>query len=67
VGRGWIEILTLGEAVMFGIGHLELLVVAFVGLILFGNRLPKVMRSLGQSVTEFKQGLHQNETDDDSD
>ena len=51
---------------MFGIGHLELLVVAFVGLILFGNRLPKVMRSLGQSVTEFKQGLHEPSTDDDS-
>jgi len=62
-----IEILTLGETIMFGIGHLELLVVAFVGLILFGNRLPKVMRSLGQSVTEFKQGLHEPNTDDDAD
>ena len=52
---------------MFGIGHLELLVVAFVGLILFGNRLPKVMRSLGQSVTEFKHGLNQPDTDTDRD
>jgi sec-independent protein translocase protein TatA len=52
---------------MFGIGHLELLVVAFVGLILFGNRLPQVMRSLGQSVTEFKQGLHEPSANDDSD
>ncbi|MDA1050650.1 MAG: twin-arginine translocase TatA/TatE family subunit [Planctomycetota bacterium] len=43
---------------MFGIGHTELLVVAFVALILFGNRLPGVMRSLGQSVTEFRRGLH---------
>ena len=52
---------------MFGIGHLELLVVAFVGLILFGNRLPKVMRSLGQSVTEFKHGLHEDNSGDDTD
>lgn len=44
---------------MFGIGNLELMVVAFVALILFGNRLPRVMRSLGQSVTEFKHGLQQ--------
>jgi sec-independent protein translocase protein TatA len=43
---------------MFGVGHTELLVVAFVALILFGNRLPGVMRSLGQSISEFRHGLH---------
>lgn len=43
---------------MFGIGHTELIVVAIVALILFGNRLPSVMRSLGQSVNEFRSGLH---------
>lgn len=43
---------------MFGVGHTELLVVAFVALILFGNRLPGVLRSLGQSVNEFRHGLH---------
>jgi sec-independent protein translocase protein TatA len=42
---------------MFGVGHTELMVVAFVALILFGNRLPSVMRSLGQSVNEFRNGL----------
>jgi sec-independent protein translocase protein TatA len=26
-------------------------------LLLFGNRLPSVMRSLGRGVTEFKKGL----------
>lgn len=35
----------------------ELLIVAVVALLLFGNRLPQVMRSLGQSVTEFKKGI----------
>ena len=36
---------------------MEVIVVALVALLLFGNRLPTVMRSLGQSVTEFKKGL----------
>jgi sec-independent protein translocase protein TatA len=35
----------------------ELLIVAFVALLIFGNRLPGVMRSLGKSVTEFKKGV----------
>lgn len=43
---------------MFGIGTTELIVVAIVALLLFGNRLPSVMRSLGQGVNEFKRGLN---------
>jgi sec-independent protein translocase protein TatA len=42
----------------FGIpGMGELLIIAFVALLVFGNRLPSVMRSLGKSVTEFKKGI----------
>jgi sec-independent protein translocase protein TatA len=40
----------------FHIGWPELLLFAGVVLLLFGSRLPSVMRSLGQSVTEFKKG-----------
>ena len=42
---------------MFGIGPLELFVVGVVVLLLFGNRLPGVMRSLGQGMVEFKKGI----------
>lgn len=44
---------------MFGIGTTELLVVGMVALLLFGNRLPSVMRSLGSGVSEFKKGLNE--------
>jgi sec-independent protein translocase protein TatA len=44
-------------AFLQNIGTTELLIVAFVSLLVFGNRLPSVMRSLGKSVTEFKKGV----------
>ncbi len=50
----------------FGIGPLELLVVGLVLLLLFGNRLPGVMRSAGQGLVEFKKGM-QGIEDHDSD
>ncbi len=33
------------------------LILAGIVFLLFGNRLPSVMRSLGQGVVEFKKGL----------
>jgi len=39
---------------MFGIGMTELCVIALVAFLLFGNRLPSVMKSLGQGINEFK-------------
>ena len=42
---------------MFGLGTTELLIVGVVVLLLFGNRLPSVMRSLGKGVVEFKKGV----------
>ena len=35
----------------------HMMFIAIVVLLLFGNRLPSVMRSLGQGVVEFKKGL----------
>jgi sec-independent protein translocase protein TatA len=38
-------------------GPMHWLIVAAIVFLLFGNRLPSVMRSLGQGVVEFKKGL----------
>lgn len=39
---------------MFGLGMAEVLVIVAVGLLLFGNKLPGVARSLGKALVEFK-------------
>ena len=41
---------------MFGLNPMELMIVAVIALVLFGNRLPGVASSLGKSLTEFKKG-----------
>lgn len=38
-------------------GPMEMLIILVVMLLLFGNRLPGVMRSLGASASEFKRGM----------
>jgi sec-independent protein translocase protein TatA len=38
-------------------GPLEMLIIAAIVLLLFGNRLPSVMRSLGRGIVEFKKGV----------
>jgi sec-independent protein translocase protein TatA len=48
---------------IMGISPVELMVLCVVLLLLFGNRLPSVMRSLGRGVVEFKRGI--NSTDDE--
>jgi sec-independent protein translocase protein TatA len=52
-------------AFLGNLGTTEMLIIAFVSLLIFGNRLPSVMRSLGKSVTEFKKGI--NDVEDEID
>jgi sec-independent protein translocase protein TatA len=37
---------------------IQLAVVGLIALLLFGKRLPEVMRSLGKGITEFKKGMN---------
>lgn len=46
---------------MFAPGPLELIIFAGIILLLFGSRLPGVMRSLGSSIMEFKKGVRDEE------
>ena len=38
-------------------GPAEMIIIAVVGLLIFGNRLPEVGKSLGKGIVEFKKGL----------
>ena len=52
----------------FSPGPLEMVIIAAIALLLFGNRLPSVMRSLGRGIVEFKKGVQgiEEEVDDAS-
>ena len=41
----------------FSVGPTEIVIMLVVGLLVFGNRLPEVGKSLGKGVIEFKKGL----------
>jgi sec-independent protein translocase protein TatA len=42
-------------------GPFEMCIIAGIVLLLFGNRLPGAMRSMGRSITEFKSGMNEGE------
>jgi sec-independent protein translocase protein TatA len=51
---------------MPNLGAPELIIIALVILLLFGaTRLPKLGRSMGQSIKGFKQGLNEDAPDDE--
>jgi sec-independent protein translocase protein TatA len=48
---------------ILNLGPTELIVALVIMLLLFGSRLPSVMRNLGRGITEFKKGVRSTEDD----
>jgi sec-independent protein translocase protein TatA len=48
---------------MFGLSAAHMLIFGIVAILLFGNRLPSVARSLGRSLVEFKKGMSELENE----
>ncbi len=43
---------------MFGMpGGIEWIIILIVALLIFGKRLPEVMKSIGKGIVEFKKGV----------
>jgi sec-independent protein translocase protein TatA len=49
-----------------GIGMWEGIIIALLGVLIFGKRLPEVGRSIGKGIVEFKKGLAGIEDDIDT-
>ncbi|MFW5858567.1 MAG: Sec-independent protein translocase subunit TatA/TatB [Planctomycetota bacterium] len=48
-----------------GLGPMEMGIIALIALLLFGRRLPEVMRGLGLGVRQFRRGLDGSDDEDD--
>jgi sec-independent protein translocase protein TatA len=46
-------------ALLPNLGPMELIIVGGIALLIFGNRLPSVARSVGKSLVEFKKGMNE--------
>lgn len=57
----------MNNMLLFGLGMQEILVIAFIFLLLFGGKkIPELMKGLGKGVKSFKEGM-QEITDEDAD
>lgn len=41
-----------------GLGPMEMVIIGVIAILLFGNRLPEVAKSIGKGFNEFKKGMH---------
>ena len=49
---------------LFGLGMQEILVIALIGLLLFGGKkIPELMKGLGKGVKSFKEGINETSPD----
>jgi sec-independent protein translocase protein TatA len=48
---------------MFEINNFQVLLIAMLAVLLFGNRLPEIMRSIGKGIAQFRRGLEEIQDD----
>jgi sec-independent protein translocase protein TatA len=49
-----------GSLLLFGLGMQEILIIAFIVLLLFGGKkIPELMRGMGKGVKSFKEGMNE--------
>lgn len=60
------RVMNIQNMAMWTPGWMELVVIAGVGLLIFGRRLPDVARSVGKSIVEFKKGMRDVKEDIDA-
>ena len=49
-----------GTLLLFGLGMQEILIIAFIVLLLFGGKkIPELMRGMGKGVKSFKEGMNE--------
>ena len=53
-------------ASLFNLAGPDLFVILIIVLLMFGNKIPGLARSLGRGVNEFKSGLREGETKPDT-
>lgn len=52
---------------MFGLGLQEVLIIAFIVLLLFGGKkIPELMKGLGRGVKSFKDGMNEDVKKEDA-
>ena len=51
---------------MFGLGPLEISLIAVATLLIFGRRLPTIAGSVGKSIISFRKGLQEAEAPDNA-
>ena len=50
----------IGSLLLFGLGMQEILIIAFVVLLLFGGKkIPELMKGLGKGVKSYKEGMNE--------
>lgn len=55
----------MNNSILFGLGPVELAVIAILGILLFGKRLPRIGGNLDRLIAEYRKGSEDDSGGDD--